>query len=271
MGKSTLFIDESGKSGLFSDEKEPFIMTGVILDNQEIDAIEGFFTYIKRKYGIDDTKPFHSYHIFENEETKLIDSKLIDLAKTLAEYISLIPIQLTIIKIDKKTFKEAIGLENAEQCSGSKEKKNIPELPYKVLASQLFKWFTDYLEDNDHIGQIVVDSRRGGDHELLETFHLYQEGHSHQVSEEMSEIMKERITAICFADKNFLSGGLEITDLLSYVTFFRVRELLTQNEHIGIPIIWNEIKNKKALIEYSSNDIRELLGIEEGEVYKDLK
>lgn len=53
MQKATLYIDESGKSSLLSDEKEPFIITGVILGDQEAIAVEGFFTYIKRKYGID--------------------------------------------------------------------------------------------------------------------------------------------------------------------------------------------------------------------------
>lgn len=271
MQKSTLFIDESGKSSLLSNEKEPFIMTGVILDNEEIDAIEGFFTYIKRKYGIDETKPFHSYHIFESEDTKLSDSKLLELSKTLAEYISLIPMKITILKIDKKVFKESIGLEDEEQCKGSKRKKDIPELPYKVLASQLFVWFANYLEENNHIGQVIADSRRGGDHQLLETFHLCQEGHLSQIKEEVSELIKGRVTAICFADKNFLSGGLEITDLISYVTFFRVRELLKQNEGIGIPLIWEKIRDKKVLEELTDNNIKEILGIGEDGVYKDLK
>lgn len=271
MHKSTLFIDESGKSSLLSDENEPFIITGVILDDQEITAIEGFFTYIKRKYQIDDTKPFHSYHIFENETTKLSNGKLLELSKTLAEFISLIPIQITVLEVDKKVFKAAIGLTDEEQCKGSKERKGVPELPYKILASQLFVWFAEYLKSTDRIGQVIADSRRLGDHQLLKTLNVCKEGHLPTIDGDTSLLIKEKVTALCFAEKNFLSGGLEITDLISYVTFFRVKELLSQNEEIGIPIIWKEIKEKKALRTIAMEEIREFFEIEENEVYKDLK
>jgi len=271
MNKSTLFIDESGKSSLLSDEKEPFIITGVILDDQEIVTIEGFFTYIKRKYKIDETKPFHSYHIFESKETKLPDSQLLELSQTLAEYISLIPMNITTLEIDKKIFKKALGLKDKEECKGSKERKQIPELPYKMLASKLFIWFASYLRDNNRIGQVIADSRRGGDHQLLKTLNLCQEGHLPRVNGNMSRLIKEKVSAICFADKNFLSGGLEITDLISYVTFFRVRELLTQNEDIGIPFIWEKIRDKKALNKLKERDIKTFFGIEKDGVYKALK
>ena len=76
---------------------------------------------------------------------------------------------------------------------------------------------------------------------------------------------------MCFAEKNFLSGGLEITDLISYITFFRVRELLSKNEDIGIPLIWNEIRRKEALRTIEDSEIKEFFEIRENEVYKDLK
>jgi len=271
MQKSTLFIDESGKSNLLLDEKEPFIVTGVILDDQESIAIEGFFTYIKRKYQIDDTKPFHSYHIFENETTKLSDDKLLELSKTLAEFISLIPIEIMILEVDKVAFKKAIGLIDEQQCTGSKERKNVPELPYKILASELFVWFAEYLESKQHIGQVIADSRRAGDSRLLKTLSVCKEGHLPTINGRISVLINDKVSALCFAEKNFLSGGLEITDLISYITFFRVRELLSKNKEIGIPLIWNKIKEKKALRLVTEEEIKEFFGIEVNEVYKDLK
>lgn len=271
MHKSTLFIDESGKSSLLSDEKQPFIITGAILDDQEISAIEGFFTYIKRKYQIDDTKPFHSYHIFENEPTKLSDENLKELSITLAEFLSLIPIKIVILEVNKKIFKKAIGLTDEEQCKGSKERKEIPELPYKILATYLFIWFAEYLQEENRIGQVITDSRRVGDHQLLKTLNICKEGHLPSMNKETSLHIKERVTALCFAEKNFLSGGLEITDLISYITFFKVRKLLSKNEDIGIPLIWEEIKMKKALKTITERDIRVFFGIKDGEVHKALK
>ncbi|KKP92277.1 MAG: hypothetical protein UR96_C0017G0009 [candidate division WS6 bacterium GW2011_GWC1_36_11] len=84
-------------------------------------------------------------------------------------------------------------------------------------------------------------------------------------------MINDKVSALCFAEKNFLSGGLEITDLISYITFFRVRELLSKNKEIGIPLIWNKIKEKKALRLVTEEEIKEFFGIEVNEVYKDLK
>jgi hypothetical protein len=271
MQKSTLFIDESGKSSLLSNEKKPFILTGVILENREIITIEEFFTYIKRKYSIDETKPFHSYHIFEKEETKLSNSQLLELSKTLAEFLSLIPIQLTVLEIDKRVFKKAIGLESKEQCKGSKKRKEVPELPYKLLASNLFKWFAEMLKVQKQIGLVIADSRRGGDHQLLKTLNICKEGNMPTIKGEISKIIKERVTAICFADKNFLSGGLEITDLISYITFFRVRGLLSRNKDRGIPLIWEQVRDREGLKEIKEKEIKKFFAIKKDEVYKDLK
>lgn len=271
MQKSTLFIDESGKSSLLSNEDEPFIITGVILDDQEIITIEGFFTYIKRKYDIDDSKPFHSYHIFENEETKLPDSQLLELSKTLAEFLSLIPIQISVLEIDKKIFKKAIGLQDENQCEGSKERKAVSKLPYQLTVIQLFEWFAQALESKERVGQVIVDSSRKYNTSILKTWNLCLEGHLPTIKGRPSEIIKDHVTALCFAEKKFLSGGLEITDLISYVTFFRVRELLTKNKDIGIPNIWEPIRDRNVLRKTEEREIKEFFGIKEGEVYKDLK
>jgi hypothetical protein len=271
MQKSTLFIDESGKSSLLSNEQEPFIITGVILDDQEIVTVEGFFTYIKRKYNIDETKPFHSYHIFENEEIKLPDSQLLELSKTLAEFLSLIPIQITVLEVDKRIFKKAIGLENKEQCKGSKKRKAIPKLPYQLTASKLFKWFAKTLKSEGRIGQVVVDSSRRYNTSILKTWNLCQEGHLPTTKGVVSELINHHVTALCFAEKKFLSGGLEITDLISYITFFRVRELLSKNKDIGIPLIWEKIKERKVLKLIEEKEIKEFFGIKKDEVHKDLK
>jgi hypothetical protein len=75
MNHSTLFIDESGKSSLAVKMDEPFILTGVILDDSKIATIEGFFRYIKRKLGVPIDKPFHSYDLFESEISKITTSK----------------------------------------------------------------------------------------------------------------------------------------------------------------------------------------------------
>jgi hypothetical protein len=70
---------------------------------------------------------------------------------------------------------------------------------------------------------------------------------------------------------SLLSGGLEITDLISYITFFRVRELLSKNKDTGIPLIWEKIKERKVLRVIEESEIRDFFGIKKDEVHKDLK
>jgi hypothetical protein len=112
MNHSTLFIDESGKSSLAVKMDEPFILTGVILDDSEIATIEGFFRYIKLKLGVPIDKPFHSYDLFESEISKITTSKAKKLVRSLAEYLSLIPIKVMIVSIDKDLFKRALGVKD---------------------------------------------------------------------------------------------------------------------------------------------------------------
>jgi hypothetical protein len=50
-----------------------------------------------------------------------------------------------------------------------------------------------------------------------------------------------------------------------------VRELLSKNKDIGIPLIWESIREKKVLKSIEKKEIKEFFGIKKGEVYKDLK
>src|SRR3989344_2642417 len=267
---STLFIDESGKSSLAEEENQPFILTGVILDDIEIPAVEGFFNYIKRKHGIDPDKPFHSYHIFEDPRSKIDPAKAEALAKTLAEYISLIPIKITVVGINKNDFKNALGVKSNDDLKGDSKRKQMKQYPYRVMASCLFGWFGKELERKNSIGQITADSRKGGDHQLLKALHLCKEGHVPYATG-YQEAVNQRVRAICFAEKGFLSGGVEITDLISYVTFFRAKRMLSKVIPTGIGDVWNEIYKKGEFKNITGQIVRRFFGIKKGEVHKYLK
>lgn len=269
--KSTLYIDESGKSSLKELENNPFVMTGLIIEDREISSIEGYFNYIKRKFNIEPDKPFHSYHFFEHPQDKLSDPKLLELAKMLSDFIDLIPAKIKIIEIDKKEFKKALGIKSDDDFKGSKEKREIPDFPYRVMASTLFAWFGVYLKENKVIGQIIADSRRGADHHLLNTLNMCKQGNVPFTNKETSLVINEKITAICFSEKHFLSGGLEITDLVSYVSYFRARRLISQNKHIGIDKLWDVISKKTQIEKIGEDDVRRFFGLKKDEVHKYLR
>lgn len=267
---ANLFIDESGKSSLADESSPHFLMTGVIINSNDITTIEGFFNYIKLKYSLPINLPFHSYHLYEHPTLKVGDKTAIELSRTLAEFISLIPIEMHLVVIDKTEFKKALGIINSDDFKGSKERKELKDFPYRIMATCLFGWFANYLKKNNLTGQIIADSRRGGDHQLLKSLHLCKEG-SVPLKTGFKELIDEKIRAITFAEKHLLSGGLELTDLVSYISFFRIRRVLTNYKHLGFDLIWKEINSKGIFSRLEIDDVKRFFKLKEGEVHKYLK
>ncbi len=267
---ATLFIDESGKSSLIEKANEPFLITGVILDDSDRQIVEGFFGYIKLKYGIDPSQPFHSYDIFENPKTKLDDSDLNSLSIKLAEFIALIPAQIHITSINKSEFKSAIGIKSDEDFKGSGDRQDTKQLPYRVMATYLFAKFGKYLEKKHLIGQMIADSRRGADYQLIKTLNVIKQGDTN-VRPEYQIAIKERLNAMCFAEKGYLSGGLEITDLISYTSFLRARKMITHFSNTGIRRVWKEIYARAEIKKIEADQIKRFFGIKKGEVHKYLR
>lgn len=273
MKHSTLFIDESGKSSLIDKNFEYFLLTGVILNNHEIPSIEGFFNYIKLKYSINTDAPFHSYDIFENPRTKITDSAARSLLTTIADFISLIPINIKIISVNKKKFKQAIGIKSDDDFKGSSERKEMKEYPYRIMSAQLFRWFARYLEKYEAIGQIIVDARRGSDYQLIKTLNLCKDP-TGPLDKEGIKLIKEKCTAICFAEKLYLSGGLEITDLISYTSFFHVRRQMQSMENIKLNKVWSAVKNRmdeKSISKISKSDVKKFFKVGKDGLHKSLK
>lgn len=265
---STLFVDESGKQTLAENVDDPFILTGVILNDEEIDPVEGFFDYIKIKYSIPKESPFHSYELFEKPATKLSDGQASALMEMLADFISLIPIKIKVISIDKKEFWKALGVGSINDFKGSAKKHELKNFPYQIMSSVLFEWFAKYLKSQNKIGEIIVDARKGGDEKLIKSLEICKEKDG--PLPKYADLIKERCTAICFAQKTFLSGGLEITDLISFTSFFHARRLMTQMDNIKLHLVWQEIKTKltkEELHHLNIANIKSFFKIKKGELH----
>lgn len=273
MQKHTLFIDESGKSSLAEKADEPFILTGVILKEEDINTVEGFFNYIKRKYQIDSSIPFHSYDLFENSKLKMTDVKAKKLLSTIADFISLIPIKVSVFSIDKSIFRSSLGVKSENDLKGTARKKEMREFPYQIMSSRLFAWFAEYLRLSDSIGQIIVDARVGGDQQLLRTLNICKDPNG-PIDNIISKLIKERCNAICFAEKHFFSGGLEITDLISYTSFFHARKKMNSMSAIGLQTVWKEIRKNlpdNSLKKLGRRDIKKFFGVGRDGVHPYLK
>lgn len=273
MKRSVLFIDESGKASLAELKNDPFIITGVILDTEDIRTIEGFFNYIKRKYSIPTDIPFHSYEIFENPKTKLSDHEAKDLIERLADFISIIPIEIKILSIDKAAFKKALGVKSNSDFKGNAKRKELAESPYRLMSSNLFQWFANHLSKTGGIGEIIVDARRGGDAQLIKTLYTCKE-QSGPFDENTRSLIKEKCTSICFAEKTCLSGGLEITDIISFTSFQHSKRLIKSFDKIKLQKLWKAVRlllKNKSTHRISPTEIRKFFAIKKNGVHKTIK
>lgn len=250
MFKTKLFLDESGKASLASSDD--FILTGVILQQRYKSIVEGYFNFIKSKYGVNVNAPYHSYHIYEHPYHKLHNSDLKKLSVDLADFLSVIPVDIKIIRVNKAIFRRALGIKSDNDFTGSPKRVSMKEFPYLITFSYLLGWFSDFIKDGNVIGEIVADSRRAADKHLVEALDKTKSPEC-ILDAAVKDVLVRKCTAIRFATKYYLSGGLELTDYISYTSFFKVRKKLGNVKDIGLEKVWKVIKNK-----LSDNDIHTL-------------
>jgi len=192
------------------------------------------------------------------------------LVETLADFINIIPIQIKVISINKIEFRKILGIRSNNDFNGSQKRKELKEFPYRIMAAKLFKWFADYLHKTGNIGQIIADAKKGSDDQLIKTLNLCKEN-SGPLKPEDSKLIKEKCTAICFAEKSFLSGGLEITDFISYTSFFHIRKRMYEMNFIKLSNVWHIIRNildDNKVIKISEDEIRSFFAIKKDGVHK---
>jgi GTP cyclohydrolase II len=93
-----------------------------------------------------------------------------------------------------------------EYFSGSEEAKRWKDIPYEVLASSIFFWFSKYVNDIDKKarGAVVAESRRQADHALLRAYLRCKTSSEHNSKslKKCSEKMQRQISSIRFEEKN---------------------------------------------------------------------
>lgn len=270
-GYTTLFLDESGKSSLMDLDQTVFLLAGVLLEDSEIKVVEGFFKYIKRKHGLDPEEPFHSYHAFEHPDERLSAREALQMSVALADFLSLIPVEILVAHTDKREFRKALGAKQDADLKGSSYRKSLREYPYRIMAARIFSWFAGRLEALGKRGQIICDARRGGDHQLLRTLYLCKEGHFPAGNWMIPSQIDRGISSISFVEKGYGSGGLEITDLVSYISFFNLTGALGKTRNKGFQRIWEEIASKARLVSVETPLIQEFFEINKDGVHKYLR
>ena len=203
----TSFIDESGDGDLTDYKYKNFVLTSVTVNNSELDTIYGYFSLIKRKYGLSDTAPFHSYDLLENPSTRFSSVRAKSFIKSMCEFIELVPMNIVAIHTNKVSFRKQFKIEETD-LKGSKENKERRGLIYYLSGLNQLQIFTNYLKAENGVGYIHADSRTYQDRDLLDAFlHIKQKTIRGGLPNTYYDLAKRSLVSITFADKGALSNG----------------------------------------------------------------
>lgn len=237
-----LFIDESGKPDLLDKKYKNFILTGITIPNTELDIASGYFSFIKRKYNLPESIPFHTYDLLENPNSKYLfteaQSKMF--VRSMIEFLELVQFKIVIIRTNKPVFIKKYRIRE-EMLKGSQENKKRNGIVYLLSALTIFEKFALDLENGDENGTIHADSRKYLDNQLLKAFIDIKEPMLKGRNPNLSAVAARRLCSIEFADKTALSSGLELADFISYVAFAKLERKLAR---FRLQRVWKLIKSK---------------------------
>ncbi len=243
-----MYLDESGIASLTDRQSKNFILTGVIINDNDYAQISAYFNYIKIKNNLNVDIPFHAYDLFGNQGHSLyLSSNLVasNLAKSLAEFLDIIPIKIFCSSFKKEELIKFLTTEDVSYFKNSQEAWKDIDIGYEAVAAKLFLSFGKYLNQKANaVGKIITESRRESDIYILKSYLRCKNKDMFQTKRLIanSEIFEKKISGIGFENKKSLSCGLQIADLVSYIGLLSLERKLSRHQAREIPKIWNIIR-----------------------------
>lgn len=242
----SMFIDESGIADLTDERYKHFILTSITAPDSELDSISGYFSFIKRKYELEEDFPFHTYDLLENPDSdiRLTPAQAEKFVDSMCEFIDLTPLNILVIHTDKDSFIDDFSI-TEDDLKGSKENKEKRGIIYYLSSLLKMEHFTKFLKDKDAYGGVYADSRTYQDRDLLEAFiNIKQKLKKGAIKNKYYEESRKRLNSITFADKNRFSSGIQLVDFISFVVFARFARKLNSFDEIGLRKVWTKIKDE---------------------------
>lgn len=149
-----MYIDESGDTTTLSQGGKKFlVLTGCIIQDNDVPKIEEEFRKIKKKFyqnpEIEIKSNFLRYanpDLTENSPIKLNSREKYDeLEADMTDFLKLIPVTLYSVAINKESYWRQYPAQN----------------PYDVAYIFLLERFQKYLEEKDGLGICIIDPREG--------------------------------------------------------------------------------------------------------------
>lgn len=222
-----LFIDESGKSKL-SDTGDRFLLSGVVIEKSLHRALSDFMLSLKSKNNIPIDANIHAYDLFEKEEIKNIKLSKKGIDYFFEHFIHLVrgtEMKSVLYEVDKRPLVDKVKKKAKSLCIAEKvifkyiQSKNCHDILYEILTAKIILQFGKFLEENDAMGEIIVESRRQDDNAVLKGFMLATESSNYLKNKNIKNNCQSafnRITSLSFQNKKGLSFGLELADLFAW-------------------------------------------------------
>lgn len=229
-----LFIDESGDASLNNLGKD-FFLGAVIIERSDYDIIQGYMRLLKRNFFVDDYKVLHATDLFErpyNSYRKLYSPSSRGVNAFIHELrgvLDTIPFHSCIYHVDKDTLRKKLGYKPAK---GRKTLGINIDLPYELTSQQAIFDFTDFLKAKKSTGEIVIESRMHRDGNFVTYFDNTRKPNFRGgiPNPKYKDVLKS-IPSLFILNKDAGNVGLEIVDLVSYITYRKI---------VGDP--WNKVK-----------------------------
>lgn len=243
-----LYVDESGISDLTDKMYSNFLLTGLALDHEEDLEMSGYFNFLKRRYHLDQSRSFHAYHLFEDRscDVYLSDAKAKRISESLAEFINISPIRVCVHSLEKSRLKSFLNIQSDDDFKGSEKQRRDKELPYELLSGHIFHWFADLTKYKNARGEIVAESRKSSDYTLLSTYLRCKnpDAFTTNLIKKSCQKMNTVISSIRFESKIGIRPGLEVADLISYVSYLHLNRRLQKFRKRGLVRVWHAIEKR---------------------------
>ena len=243
-----LFIDESGASAIYEPRYRCFLISAILLTPSEKELANLLFKKWRDKYLASPNKCFHATDFFEGyvrgyRQTQLrIGRNFNNSIEELIEIISYLTIKGEVYFVDipelrgKLLLKEPPQYQNTFTSSSDEKAYNLSVdtykkevrntigrrkvyLPLALTLKSAFDFHFNHINDTQdnypHKGYIHFESLSGADRLLIE--------HYYRLRDKVDDSYQEKIIGINFHTKNSLDAGIELADLISYISFQTLR------------------------------------------------
>jgi len=244
-----LYIDESGSAYLGEPRYRFYVVSGVIMYQNEVQLANNLFEMWRRKYLLDPSKSFHAVDFFEDFKEKgtekykktflRINKRFEEATNELTQIISNLKFSARIFYVDlpKLRYKFAISKFPKKRTKKNKNdyQKQIiiqtagnPYLPLNPTLESAFEFHAKKLAGDEKCGYVSFESQRDFDEQTLTVFHNFQKkinGNNNNSYKYGNDIL-----GINLLTKPSLASGIELADLIAYLNCQTLRGIYAKNE-----------------------------------------